>query len=95
MELVPATAFDTNETRGFEDFEVLTDGLARGREPVFHGEFRAQLEQRLFVALHQQVEQEPARLVRKSFVDIRHTATIGKQLLACQGVLSSSDSSAT
>src|SRR3954451_17672199 len=59
MELVPAFAARPDEPGGLEDVEVLRDGLPRRGEAVLHRQPRADLEQRLVVAIGQLVEDRP------------------------------------
>ena len=71
-----------------EDREVLRDGLTARGDPVPHGQARAELEQRLAVAVGQLVEDHPAGLVGKSLEQqtgpVVHGSTIGKYPLAYQ-----------
>src|SRR3954453_3712866 len=84
MELVATRASGLDQAGLLQHVEVLRDRLPRRREAVLHGEPRAELEQRLPVALAQLVEDRSARGIGQGLEDVTHGAMICKPLLACQ-----------
>jgi hypothetical protein len=83
VELVPAFAFDPNQTGGLEHLEVLGDRLARRVDPVLHQQATTELEQRLTVAFGQLIEDGPPGGIGKGLEYVQ-VAMIGKSSLACQ-----------
>src|SRR5688572_9104547 len=85
MELVAALPHRADQTSRFEHIEMLRDGLPGGPQPMSHQEPRADFEERLPISLAELVEDGPPGRVSERSVDVAHTATIRKPLLACQG----------
>jgi hypothetical protein len=78
VELEAALPLAGEEADGFEHVEMLRDRLTREAQPVLHREARAQLEQRLSVALVKLVEDGPPRGGGERFEHIGHGRIIGK-----------------
>ena len=77
VELVPAFAFDPNQTGGLEHLEVLRDRLTRRVDPVLHQQATTELEQGLTVALGQLIEDRPPGGIGKSLEHVQNDK-IGK-----------------
>ena len=78
MELVPAFAPRADQAGPLEHVEVLRDRLPGQPEAMLHRQPRAELEERLTVAVSELVEDRPARGRGESMEDVRHLQTIGK-----------------
>ncbi len=74
VEFVAASALRADEPSGFEDVEVLGYRLARRSESVRHRELVADLEERLFLALGELVEDHASGLISQRPEDIRHAS---------------------
>ena len=72
VELVAALAAGVEEAGGFEDVEVLGDGLAGGGQTVFHDEAGAELEEGLAVAVEELVEDGAPGGVGERVEDVGH-----------------------
>ena len=72
--------------RLFEHVEVLRDRLPGRPETVLRGQPRAELEQRLAVALGQLIEDRPPGRIRQRLEDVAH-ATIDRQVTTCLSML--------
>ncbi|HVT99044.1 MAG TPA: hypothetical protein VHE33_16180 [Acidobacteriaceae bacterium] len=86
VELVAALARRRDQACLFEHFQMLRDGLARRCDAMLHRQARAQLEQRLPVALRQLVQNRPPCRRCHCLKNVDHSITIGKSQLACQDV---------
>jgi hypothetical protein len=83
VELVPAVAFDPDQTGTLEHVEMLGDRLPRRVDPVLHQQATTELEQRLTVAVGQLIEDGPPRGIGKGLENVQ-MRIIGKSSLACQ-----------
>ncbi len=84
MELVSALPSGLNQAGGFENIEVLGDGLPRQLQPMLHGQAGAQLKESLTVSLVQLVEDRASRRSGERLKHVDHVRTICKSPLACQ-----------
>lgn len=78
MELVPALATRDQQTGVFQNREVLRHRLPGRRQLMLHREARADLEERLLIALDELVDDHPACVVGDGLEDVTHVVIICK-----------------